>query len=213
MDYNFPKCLHDNTFCDFWHQKLSNGKKFVQDRNGNPNSIEQTPFSKLIQTHNLYILMAFYLVLSRGVCPRPTRPGWSAWKFHCSWANGSGSERWIMLKRNGVPESGKGSTQAAGNPGNLYCCPSAYPSHIRSPHCRHLRSDVIPASFETVDQYFISHQSMLLSSCYILMTRCYFIWVLSSSSNSIVATMQNCALLCWHIDNLVFIRAIELISI
>jgi hypothetical protein len=59
-------------FVRFGAKSLSNVEKFVQDKNGNPNYllVDKLFLPNLYKLHNLYILMDFYLVLSRRVCPR-----------------------------------------------------------------------------------------------------------------------------------------------
>jgi hypothetical protein len=53
-------------------KSLCSRGKFVQDKNGNPNSpqLDKLFFPNLYILYNLYIVMDFYLVLSRKVCPR-----------------------------------------------------------------------------------------------------------------------------------------------
>jgi hypothetical protein len=51
-------------FVSFGAKSLSNGAKFIQDENGNPNSPQEDKlsFPNLYKLHNLYFLMDFYLV-------------------------------------------------------------------------------------------------------------------------------------------------------
>jgi hypothetical protein len=63
-------------FGSFGAKNLFDGGKFVRNINGNPNSphVDKLFFPNLYKAHILYILMDFYLILSRRVCPRSSRP-------------------------------------------------------------------------------------------------------------------------------------------
>jgi hypothetical protein len=63
-------------FCEFWHQSLSGGKKFIYNIYGNPNCarLDKLFFPNLYKLYNMSILMDFYLVPLREVCPRSSRP-------------------------------------------------------------------------------------------------------------------------------------------
>jgi hypothetical protein len=54
---------------------LSGGRKLVRDIYGNPNPPQANKFffPNLYKLHNSYILMDFYLILSREVCPRSSQ--------------------------------------------------------------------------------------------------------------------------------------------
>jgi hypothetical protein len=56
----------------FGAKSLSGGRKLVCNIYGNPNflSTDKLFFLNLYKVYNLYILMDFYLVLLRRVCPR-----------------------------------------------------------------------------------------------------------------------------------------------
>jgi hypothetical protein len=62
-------------FGSFGAKSLSSGGKFVCNIYGNPNSpqADKLFFLNLYKVYNLYILMDFYLVFSREVCPRSSR--------------------------------------------------------------------------------------------------------------------------------------------
>jgi hypothetical protein len=59
-------------FGSFGAKSLSGGGKLVYNIYGNPNSPQTNKlfFLNLYKVYNLYILMDFYLVLWRRVCPR-----------------------------------------------------------------------------------------------------------------------------------------------
>ena len=64
-------------------KSLSNGGNFVHNINGNPNSSWENKlfFLNLYKLQNLYILMDFYLVFSRGVCARSFWPNGHSVKY------------------------------------------------------------------------------------------------------------------------------------
>jgi hypothetical protein len=55
-------------------KSLFGGRKFVHNIYGNPNlpRVDKLFFPNLYKLHNLYILMDFYIVFLREVCPNPT---------------------------------------------------------------------------------------------------------------------------------------------
>jgi hypothetical protein len=63
-------------FVSFGTKSLFDRRKFVHNINGNPNSpqVNTLFFPNLYKVHNMYILMDFYLVLSKGVYPRSSQP-------------------------------------------------------------------------------------------------------------------------------------------
>jgi hypothetical protein len=71
-----PKRLYGSIVESFGTKSLSSGKKLIRNNYGNPNSprADKLFFSKLYKVYNLYILMDFYLVFSRRVCPRSSQP-------------------------------------------------------------------------------------------------------------------------------------------
>lgn len=63
-------------FGSFGTKNLFSGEKLIRNIYENPNSrqTDKLFFPKLYKVFNLYILMDFYLVLSRRLCPRSSRP-------------------------------------------------------------------------------------------------------------------------------------------
>jgi hypothetical protein len=63
-------------FVSFDAKSLSNGRKFIQDKNGNPNSPQANKlfFPNVYKLYNFYFLSDFYLVLCREVCSRSSLP-------------------------------------------------------------------------------------------------------------------------------------------
>jgi hypothetical protein len=76
MDMGLQNIYMVVLFGSFGAKSLSGGKKLVRNIYGNPNShrVDKFFFLKLYKVLNLYILMDFYLVLSREVCPRSSQP-------------------------------------------------------------------------------------------------------------------------------------------
>jgi hypothetical protein len=72
----FKMAFMATLFESFGTKSLFGGGKFVYNINGNPNSPQANKlfFPNLYKFENLYILMDFYLVLSRRACPRSSRP-------------------------------------------------------------------------------------------------------------------------------------------
>jgi hypothetical protein len=62
-------------FVSFGAKSLSSGGKFVHKISKNQNCAQKDKlfFPNLCKLHNLYILMEFYLVLLREVCPRSSQ--------------------------------------------------------------------------------------------------------------------------------------------
>lgn len=69
---HLQNCLHDKTFLSSDATSLVGRRDFVQDKNGNPSSPHtyKLIFPNLNKLYSLYILVGFYLVLSRDVCLR-----------------------------------------------------------------------------------------------------------------------------------------------
>jgi hypothetical protein len=71
-------------FVSFSAKSLFNGGTFICNIYGNPNFPQANKlfFLNLYKLHNLYILMDFYLVLSREVYPRSSQPHGHSVKYH-----------------------------------------------------------------------------------------------------------------------------------
>jgi hypothetical protein len=76
MDKGLQNVYMVALFGSFGAKSLSGGEKLVHNIYGNPNSPRANKlfFLNLYKVYNLYILIDFYLVLSREVCPRSSRP-------------------------------------------------------------------------------------------------------------------------------------------